>query len=104
MIKTCENCKYEGRAQTEQPCCSCIHNAVERFEPKESLWISVKHRIPKQGERVLITYRCVDYKSNPILVSIGFMNYGKWFEVNSVNSVEVYAWRPLPEPHKGSED
>ena len=97
MNKSCENCKYEDRAETDQPCCSCIHNAVERFEPKESLWISVKHKLPKLRENVLVTMR-------DGIVCIGeFMGgTGEWFVGRAfVSRREVIAWMPLPEPYKG---
>lgn len=33
--KTCENCKYDYEDMEGVHCRHCIHNAEERFEPKE---------------------------------------------------------------------
>ena len=33
--KTCENCKWEFEDMEGSHCRHCIHNAEERFEPKE---------------------------------------------------------------------
>lgn len=98
MIKTCENCKYEDRLQTEQPCCSCIHNAVERFEPKESRWIPVKHRLPKLREEVLVT-------SRNYVVHKGWRIPAGWrVDTYVIKNTEIIAWMPLPAPYKGGSD
>lgn len=31
---SCENCKHEDKSETEFPCSCCIHNAIDKFEPK----------------------------------------------------------------------
>ena len=35
LEKTCENCKYDYENMEGEHCRHCIHNAEERFEPKE---------------------------------------------------------------------
>lgn len=46
LEKTCENCKYEYEDMEGAHCRHCIHNAEERFEPKEKA--NIRNRNPKQ--------------------------------------------------------
>lgn len=36
MERSCENCRYAYRRPEEYPCNECVHNAVEKFEPKNN--------------------------------------------------------------------
>lgn len=62
-------------------------------------WISVKDRMPKSGDAVLITGNgCVDY-------GIYSERYSRWYEINYDrygDEIEVYYnvthWQPLPKP------
>ena len=33
-FESCDKCKHNMKMQNEEPCCGCIHNAVDKFEPK----------------------------------------------------------------------
>ena len=44
IVKTCENCKYDDEDVEGTHCRHCIHNAVEKFEPKASVMLEQKIR------------------------------------------------------------
>lgn len=62
---------------------------------KHTTWISVKERLPEEGERVL--FFCDDVDIGYFFKERGwhFLDGGDWFEIN-----EVTHWMPLPEPPK----
>lgn len=33
-FESCDKCKHNMKMPNEEPCCGCIHNAVDKFEPK----------------------------------------------------------------------
>ena len=33
-FESCDKCKHSSKSPTEYPCNVCIHNAVDKFEPK----------------------------------------------------------------------
>ena len=62
----------------------------------EQKWIPVAERLPKDGERVLITHRGG--------VSFGWYNGSYWERGAPTNHrplETVIAWMPLPEPYRG---
>ena len=106
MEKTCENCKYENRGETEQPCCSCIHNAIEKFEPKEDVWIPCSEKMPENMVEVLVWFEYFRYGEYNRLfqtIGIGYTFNGEWISVNGQSGwykLKVIAWMPLPKPYK----
>ena len=66
-------------------------------EPEQK-WIPVAERLPKDGERVLITHRDG--------VSFGWYNGSYWERGAPTNHrplETVIAWMPLPEPYRGDQ-
>lgn len=60
---------------------------------KRGGWISVRERLPKIGDNVLVFYR----RANEYGVDI--MRFvGRWVKVDPL--IEVTHWQPLPEPPK----
>lgn len=33
-FESCDKCRYSSSSETEYPCNQCVHNAIEKFEPK----------------------------------------------------------------------
>lgn len=54
--RSCENCRYIGKAMTEHPCINCIHSAIENFRPakyiKVSKLIEELQKMPNQQKEV----------------------------------------------------
>lgn len=71
-------------------------------------WISVKDRLPEEGEHVLIWYEYFRYGSYNRMYKtyeIAYQYDGFWSGVNSLGQkARVFAWMPLPEPPKGEND
>lgn len=72
-------------------------------------WISVKDRLPEDGEHVLIWYEYFRYGSyNRIFKTheIAYQYGGHWTGASDSLGVDarVFAWMPLPEPPKGEND
>lgn len=71
-------------------------------------WISVKDRLPKNGEYVLCWYeyfRYGDFNAMFEAYGIGYCYNGHWGgEVANGTKARVLAWMPLPEPPKGDAD
>lgn len=72
-------------------------------------WISVKDRLPRDGEHVLIWYEYFRYGSyNRIFKTheIAYQYGGHWTGASDSLGVDarVFAWMPLPEPPKGEND
>ena len=70
-------------------------------------WISVKDRLPEEGEHVLIWYEYFRYGSYNRMYKtyeIAYQYDGFWSGVNSLGQkARVFAWMPLPEPPKGEQ-
>ena len=68
-------------------------------------WISVKDRLPENGEYVLCWYeyfRYGDFNAMFAAYGIGYCYNGHWGgEVANGTKARVLAWMPLPEPPKG---
>lgn len=112
--KECDECKCEG---DRRKCDFYPENRkpenVEKYEkehaPKFGEWISVKDRLPKLSQIVLITF---DAGKTAILghnVVMGWMgSEDEWFELRTPFNMcrwnAVTHWMPLPEPPKESED
>lgn len=71
-------------------------------------WISVKDRLPEDGEHVLIWYEYFRYGSYNRMYKtyeIAYQYDGFWSGVNPLGQKSrVFAWMPLPEPPKGEND
>ena len=61
----------------------------------EQRWIPVSERLPKIGERVMVTYQC-KFDEEAVEITI-YDKYGFCIQ-------PVVAWMPLPEPYSESED
>lgn len=86
-----------------------LANELEDF-PAVSVpqWISVKDRLPENGEYVLCWYeyfRYGDFNAMFAAYGIGYCYNGHWGgEVANGTKARVLAWMPLPEPPKGESD
>lgn len=72
-------------------------------------WISVKDRLPKDGEDVLIWYeyfRYGPYNRMYTTYDIAYQYNGYWEDAGGSlgQKARVFAWMPLPEPPKGEND
>lgn len=71
-------------------------------------WISVKDRLPRDGEHVLIWYEYFRYGSYNRMYKtyeIAYQYGGFWSGVNPLGQkARVFAWMPLPKPPKGEND
>ncbi len=68
---------------------------------KNSKWISVKDKMPKDGEWVLCQLDDEFYDENTMMVLYHTDDYGeKWVDGGlGTGSYDVCAWMPLPEPY-----
>ena len=69
-------------------------------------WISVKDRLPENGEHVLIWYEYYRYGSYNRMYTtyeIAYQYNGHWTGAGDSlgQKARVFAWMPLPEPPKG---
>lgn len=72
-------------------------------------WISVKDRLPEDGENVLIWYEYYRYGSYNRMYTtyeIAYQYNGHWAGAgDSLGQLaRVFAWMPLPDPPKGEND
>lgn len=72
-------------------------------------WISVKDRLPEDGENVLIWYEYFRYGSYNRMYTtyeIAYQYNGHWAGAGASlgQQARVFAWMPLPEPPKGDAD
>lgn len=78
----------------------CLMNVADDLElllePKNNTWVSVKNKLPKHEQEVLI---CIENKG----ISIGYYNRKKdeWFtQCNEEWYFPITHWQPLPKPPK----
>jgi len=64
---------------------------------KRGGWVSVKERLPRSGDTVLVYYRRGDYRRMDIVRYLGH-----WIFIDPY--IEVTHWQPLPEPPKEREN
>lgn len=81
----------------------CIQDVFESYK-NTSEWISVKDRLPEDGQLVLVWheyFRFGEYNRLFQTYEIGYQFQGHW----SMNGqkVRAIAWMPLPEPPKEEE-
>lgn len=72
-------------------------------------WISVKDKLPEDGEHVLIWYEYYRYGSYNRMYTtyeIAYQYNGHWTGAGDSlgQKARVFAWMPLPEPPKGEND
>lgn len=72
-------------------------------------WISVKDRLPEDGENVLIWYEYYRYGSYNRMYTtyeIAYQYNGHWSGAGDSlgQKARVFAWMPLPKPPKGEND
>lgn len=77
----------------------------EKLVSQEPKWISVKDRMPKDGEWVLCQLDDEFYDENTMMVLYHTDDYGeKWVDGGlGTGSYDVCAWMPLPKPYKEDE-
>ena len=84
-----------------EPKSNRIHYEIEKDAEanKESDWISVKDRMPKENEHQCSEDVLIHYSLG--LISIGFTHQGFWQNEKGEKNVEdVRNWKPLPKPPK----
>lgn len=59
------------------------------WQAKQSPWISVKERLPEEGQKVLVL---IEYKGSMQIHEHVYWKIGRWVHGNSV----VLAWFPIP--------
>ena len=72
-----------------------VFDIVNR-QPKVGEWISVKDKLPKVFELVLI-------QNIYGLMSVALRIENSWFNFQGNELCTAIAWMPLPEPYKGDE-
>lgn len=101
--KYCD-CDYDG----ECPNCRLTEPIVAAPAVSVPQWISVKDRLPEDGENVLIWYEYFRYGSYNRMYKtyeIAYQYDGFWSGVNPLGQkARVFAWMPLPKPPKGEND
>jgi hypothetical protein len=89
-------CEEHDNFKRSCPWCEIEELEAEIEQLKQSKqWISVKERLPKSGDTVLVYYRRGEYRGTYILRYIG----GLWLIFDPL--IEVTHWMPLPEPPRG---
>ena len=76
-----------------------------------SEWIPVKDRLPKNGQRVLVTaqiHYTPDHRDDPgVYIGVTIATYCNEYGLNQffgINDIErVYAWMPLPKTYEVNE-
>lgn len=87
-----------------------LANELEDFPAASvSQWISVKDRLPKDGEDVIIWYehfRYSPYNQMYTTYDIAHQYNGYWEDAGGSlgQKARVFAWMPLPDPPKGEND
>lgn len=85
--------------------------AIQAIEgQKIGEWISVKERLPKDSEFVLLTIRRMNeaYNHQPF-ISVGYIDWNQtvWWCAHDgdceQHQIDVLAWMPLPEPYQEQE-
>lgn len=74
----------------------------EKLVSQEQKWISVKDKMPKDGEWVLCQLDDEFYDENTMMVLYHTDDWGeKWVDGGlGTGSYDVCAWMPLPKPYK----
>lgn len=88
-----------------------LDKRISSIKPKESGWVSVKDRLPKEGDDVLVWfeyYRFGEYNCLYQTHGIGtyFENYKSW-QINHETGwrdLRVIAWMPLPQMPESEDD
>lgn len=112
-IKTARTIIYDfcNQLYSDEPCepadCDWM-GTLEADAVSVPQWISVKDRLPEDGEDVLIWYEYFRYGSYNRMFQtygIGYQFNGFWSGVDPLgHKARVFAWMPLPEPPKGDAD
>lgn len=84
-------CSLESTFEDDAKSCA-LHSAIEELEQR---WIPVSEKLPKDGQKVLVTTR----SGNIIDVDTSIFYHASAFWKHY-----VIAWMPLPESFKESED
>lgn len=95
-VKGTDFCEAEQWAKSKAEC------ADESSLENPNKWISVKDRMPKDGEWVLCQLDDEFYDENTMMVLYHTDDYGeKWVDGGlGTGSYDVCAWMPLPKPYK----
>lgn len=94
----CDTCRERTKCENTTPCAMAEIVAKAIIKAgwcKQSEWISVEDRLPKQWETVLVF--CDGIRSTDFISSTG-----RWYE--HIDHDSVTHWMPLPNPPKGEDD
>ena len=85
--------------ETETPLSLMAWLEMKKQEESNNGWISIKERLPKERQRVLIYKMTLQYDEYPTAI---FFDKRFWLSFPSgYEEISVRFWQPLPEPPKG---
>lgn len=101
------NCNLYNIAARLQMTNFSVCEAGEKQKPISNGWISVKDRLPKSSEAVIV-YVC-DYSHKNTYVAVGYVEpfAQQWCNLNGEKYegwLAVTHWQPFPEPPKSEEN
>lgn len=83
-----------------------IFPSIELYEPQEPRWISVRERLPKDKETVLVTFKHHISGKTIGLGNVVVMRGKPHWHVREQNlgTYDVIAWMPLPKAYREVEE
>jgi len=108
-IQTCRHCENPNSVISPDNCCSGC-SILEQRDLKVMKWISVKDKVPKLDEEVLVYVHGISHNSGPYqIISLSYLTqfFGKDMKPEGIEWIckmscdeTVTHWMPLPEPPK----
>lgn len=106
---TCGHCPYEGEPNgCNRPGGTCkmfdvamdAAEAIEQLEAQQPRWISVKERLPEDGQKIIAAFRgSSGWVVDQARYAYGEFDFASWVNVSSDN---VTHWMPMPpKPKEG---